>query len=324
MLRGSVKLVGPACVQDAQTLALDCVVDELVGVSLKAYGVLAGKLEQPRLRVPLQAQQRVAAVVQHLGRRTLGEPAEHGLHDDAEVGADAFALDDVVGWRAHAERLAVGGHVRRFRGVFPRPSVPVPAPDELAVRLVYLHQRGCVDDRHLEADVLVGDGVVVHVASEIDAAVLLDRQLRVELHLVSRFGQRHQVRFLDGQEQLLARLRALVHAPLVALPHLLGDGRVQLLYGIERLVAQGCDDPAVEYPHMVFHSGFVLGVHGPRGDGHAAVVVAEVVEKFVEHRHAVLPLDDGRLQVVRHQNLRHTADVLEEPFHGRQEVLHPL
>ncbi len=324
MLGRRVHVVKAGGLQDAEALALDRVVDEPVGAPVEAYGALAGEVEQPRLRVPLQAQQRVAAVVENLWRSTLGEPGEHGLDHCAEVRVHAPAHADVVGGRAPAVRLAVGGHVRLFRSVLAGSPVSRPLAHELAVRHVDPHHGGRVDDRHPETDVLVGDGVVVHVAPEIDAAVVLDRQLGVELHLVPLFWQRHQVWLLDGQEQLLAGLGALLHALLVVLAHLPCDGRVQLVYAVERLVAQCGEHAPVHDLHMVFDAGFVFGPRRARRDGHAAVVVAKVVEKLVEHRHAVLALDDGRLQVVRHQYLRHAADVLEEPLHGRQEVLHLL
>ena len=185
MLRWRVYLVRAASLKDAQALAPDGIVDESVRVALKTDGMLAGKLKQPRLRRPLQAQQSVAAVVQYLRRHTCPDPCKHVLHDNAEIVADGLAPDDIVGRRPHAVGLAVGGHVRLFRSVLTGPPVPFPAPYKLTVRGVYLHLRGRVDDVHAETDVPVGDGVVVHVASEVDAAVVLDRELRVEFHLIA-------------------------------------------------------------------------------------------------------------------------------------------
>ena len=158
---------------------------------------------------------------------------------------------------------------------------------------VYLYECGREDDLHLGTDVLVGHGVVVHVASEIDTAVFLDRQLGIELDLIAFPGQRAQAGLLNGQEQFLMVLRALLHASLVALPHLLEDGRIHVLDGIECLIAQRCHDPAVEDLHMVFHVRFVLGMYRAYGDGNTAVVVTEVLEDLVELRHALLALDDG-------------------------------
>ena len=123
----------------------------------------------------------------------------------------------------------------RLCGGLPGSPVSVPASDQFPFQRAYFHKRGSEDHLHPSDDVFVGYRVVVHVTSEIDTAVFLDKQTGIELGLIASLGQRAQIRLLDGQEQFLAGLRTLLHTPLVTLPHLLEDGRIYVLYGIEGL-----------------------------------------------------------------------------------------
>ena len=59
-------------------------------------------------------------------------------------------------------------------------------------------------------------------------------------------------------------------------------------------------------------------------DGHAAIVLTEVLKDLVELWHSLLALDDGGLQIIRDQNLGNTAYMLEEVLRSKKEVLHFL
>ena len=119
------------------------------------------------------------------------------------------------------------------------------------------------------------------------------------------------------------RTRAL-HPPLVVEPHLLGDGSVEFVDGKELSVAQGRVYIVIGQFDVVLDKGLVLRLARPGRYGHAAEVFCEVLHRAVDLRLVPVRFHYGRLQVIRHDDLRDAADVPQAALQGVQEVVHLL
>src|ERR1019366_6895607 len=104
--------------------------------------------------------------------------------------------------------------------------------------------------------------------------------------------------------------------PLVQLRQHPGDRLVDLAEREELLFAQRGDDPALHYLYAHFRLRFIFGPIRPRrNDGHA-VVLAQIAISGVQIRFVVARMGDGGLQVMRHHDLGHAAEILKRPDMG--------
>ena len=77
-----------------------------------------------------------------------------------------------------------------------------------------------------------------------------------------------------------SRARTILHALLVVFSHLLRGCRIQVVYGVEGLVAEFCED--IDKPYVTLHVGFVHGMDGTCRYHHRTIVVAHVLQHPVE------------------------------------------
>src|ERR1019366_5123006 len=109
---------------------------------------------------------------------------------------------------------------------------------------------------------------------------------------------------------------AFAERPLIQLRQQPGDRLVDLAEREELLFAQRGDDPALHYLYAHFRLRFIFGPIRPRrNDGHA-VVLAQIAISGVQIRFVVARMGDGGLQVIRHHDLGHAAEILERPDMG--------
>lgn len=167
---------------------------------------------------------------------------------------------------------------------------------------------------------LLGDMLV---ASEVYAAVGGHLEARVGDYLKVRCRQRTQVAAVDGKEALLTGVRVLLHALLVVLAHLVRGCGIQLVDGIEGLVAELREDAHVYEPDIALHVGLVPGADGACRHHDRSIVVGHVLKHPVERRLVPVGLDD-RLEVVGNEHSRHAPKVFQALCDGVHKVLRAL
>ena len=284
-------------------------------------GSLAGRTEDHRLAASLQVEQAVACAVVclrwHVG---VVEDARHHLREfPGRLSGTLYVLAG-----AQSPVLArVACKVLLHDGVLAFGMVSWVRCDEFPVHVDF-HERACVGHVGLFGDMLVRHAVVVLVASEVYAAVGGHLEARVGDYLKVRCRQRSQVGAVDGKEALLAGVRVLLHALLVVLAHLVRGCGIQLVDGIEGLVAELREDAHVYEPDIALHVGLVPGADGACRHHDRSIVVGHVLKHPVERRLVPVGLDDRRLEVVGNEHSRHAPKVFQALCDGVHKVLRAL
>jgi hypothetical protein len=153
---------------------------------------------------------------------------------------------------------------------------------------------------------LVGDAVVVVV--DLDVVVHVHRHALPGRVLVGLFGQRPQCQPLDLLEPALAGTRELLEWALVDRDQQLTNGLVGLGQAREDSVAQPRQQPALGDQHADFDFRLIPRFRGSGRDYCAAIVSSHIQVGGVNVGLVAVRLGDAGLQVVRDQNLGHTAE----------------
>ena len=166
-----------------------------------------------------------------------------------------------------------------------------------------------IDDVYALTYVLFRHAVMM--LEERDVAVLQHRIRPALLHLKPDGGKRLQVVALRLLEKFPAGLVASGQPPFIETSQRLAYGRVQGVHVVEHQSLYVNVDGAVHQFHGVLHQRLVLGMaHAGRIHG-TAVMLGKCGKVLVDNRLVTVTACHCRLQVVRHDGHRHTAEEMQ-------------
>ena len=238
-----------------------------------------------------------------------------GWADDGGIVADA--LDGPAGVAPVA-----GGHVLGHRRV-----LAVAAGAHMRGHALALHKNLDGPGRQPHLDLLLRKTVRHAVIMPLDIDVIIDAD-----PADAPFGEHvrlHRQRFERRPVQLFEQL-APGHAEpadrqLVIYPdQQCADRRVQLLQAVETPVAQTAENPALHDQHRSFDLRFIAGLARPCRQDRGVVMRRHLGVGPVHRGLIQAGFDHRRLGVVRHDQMRDTANGLERPGMGADPVRQTL
>ena len=182
------------------------------------------------------------------------------------------------------------------------------------------HTHPAVDDFHrlpgqVHVHLLVHQRIrhAVVVPLHLDVIVDVDAGRLPFAELVAHSRQWLQRRPIQLREQRGAAALAFAEWPLVEPHQQLGNGLVDFREGEELALAQGRDDPALDYLNADLRLGLVPGPIRPRRNDCHAVVFAQVAVGGVQIRLVIAGMGDSGLQVIWDHDLGHATEELPGP-----------
>ena len=281
---------------------------EVTGLSEQApiANARAGRVQSPRSRAALELENA------DTGADALFRPwlvAQDDLDERDHVRSDLLGIG--LNCRGgHTGIMAVlGGHVRHHRRLASILGTRAPMAGNTFAALKRLDGAGRDPHPKSRPREVVGDGVVM----VIDADVVIGsdgNSLPIGMGMACR-GQRDQCGFVQPFKKLQAR-RAKVTADAAIQAHqFFADGRVQLLQREEDPIAQPRNDPVLNQQHSAFRLRFILWfVRTGREDGRL-ILAREIGVAAVDTRFMKTCPDQGRFEIVRHDQGRCAAEELE-------------
>ena len=139
--------------------------------------------------------------------------------------------------------------------------------------------------------------------------------------LIGRGGERaHELTFLFLESGEAAACTFLEGAA-IQLFQLLNDSTAGFIQRKELPVAQRCRDPRGDVFHGTFRCGLVVRPTYPRRDNRRAIVLRQLLVATVQYYFIPVVGNGSRLGIVRNQQTRHAAEVIEGVNVAQQPVL---
>ena len=143
--------------------------------------------------------------------------------------------------------------------------------------------------------------VELDVVVDVDAGFLPDREF------VGLLRKRLEGRLVQLCKEFTAGATEVLHLPGVEFGEQLPDGLVQISQIEEGAVAQTSQDPALDHLDAYFDLRFVLGLANAGWDGGRAVVFGQVMVGGIQIRLVATGVFDSCFEIVRDDDLGHTA-----------------
>ena len=179
---------------------------------------------------------------------------------------------------------------------------------------------GGLGGTHVDLFVDEGVGDAVVVLFELDVVVDVDAGFLPDGEFVGLFRKRLEGRLVQLFEELAAGATEVFHRPGVEFVEQLADGLVQIGQAEEGVVAQTGQDPALDHLDAHFRLGLVFGLANAGGDDGRAVVFGQVLVGGIQIGLVAAGVFDPGFEIVRDDDLGHTAEESEHADVGANPV----
>ncbi len=221
----------------------------------------------------------------------------------ARVGADPLAPVEQALWRPFAMRLVRGGHVLALGAV----GAATAQRHMAGPRRLPCSTPGVCRQPHLDALPGQGGGHAVEAAIDLDVVVDADLVALEGGDLVGMHRQRSQGWAIQALEPVTPAAVKALERPSIQVLQQLSDGLIECMQAEELPMAQPCHDPALDDLHR--HLGLGLGFAWPRRQHYGVVMAGALQRRPVQARLVPIRQRDQSARIVRHDHLRHAAEV---------------